>query len=42
MTPAARLTYTAALQLRHAIERRDRVAEILLRQRLARLAGAHR
>ena len=42
MTPAVRLAYTLAAQLRIAADRRDRVAEILLRQRLAHVAGAHR
>lgn len=41
-TATARLAYTLAAQLRIAIERGDLVAEILLRQRIARRAGAHR
>lgn len=36
MTPAARLAYALRVQLRHATERRDRVAEVLIRLRLAR------
>ena len=37
-----RLAYTLALLLRLAIERHDHVAEVLLRQRIARLEGTHR
>ena len=42
MTPSARLAYTLRAQLRIATARGDRVAEVLLRRRLARISGAHR